>query len=118
MVWVVAAVGFGNGVARWLWEVYQASPPLMLAILTAVTFYGYRRLAGTVEGIKGDISDVKQTNREQVRRLDKHELLIDHVETKTDDVVEAVEKNDDRLTKIEAERQVKGVDKDENGNNG
>jgi predicted Holliday junction resolvase-like endonuclease len=84
------AAAVSGDVAAWLWEAYQFSPPLMLAILTVIVYF-----------IRRDVKSLKEDARERTRRLDKHEILIDNNATAIEDVEEAANKNENRLIKLE-----------------
>lgn len=95
------AAAISGDVGAWLWQAYQFSPPLMLAILTVVNYYGYRKLYRAIKSLQ-------ETTEKQARRIDKHEILIDNNADRIEGVEEAANENENRLIELETREELKG----------
>jgi TolA-binding protein len=85
------------GIGEAAWELYQASPPALLALLTLLVGVGGRYAFSELQALEDTVDGVED-------RVNDHELLLDHHETRLEQAREAQRRNDRRIQELQQQQ--------------
>lgn len=92
-----------SGLIEYGWRLYQASPPLLLAILIVASSLGFHRLNGRIDTVLGRVEEVEETQQEHSEQIARHEILVDDATTKAEDAQDRLKEMVDEETLEELE---------------
>lgn len=84
------------------WQLYQSSPPALIAVLTAVVVVGGRHIRRQLQALDDELERVTD-------QLQEHDLLLDHQDDRLQQVRGAQTRNRERInTLMQAKAAAKG----------
>jgi len=95
-----------SGLIEYGWRLYQASPPLLLAILIVASSLGFHRLNGRIDTVLGRVEEVEEVQQEHSEQIARHEILVDDATTKAEDAQDSLEDMVDEETLEELEERM------------
>jgi TolA-binding protein len=85
------------GLGEAAWRLYQASPPALLALLTLIVGIGGRFAFKELQALEDTVDDVED-------RVNDHELLLDHHETRLNQARDARNRNNRRIQELQQQQ--------------